>query len=282
MLTLSKTAVLTNPKTERESVSFRLNYGGGKTELLTIPANPRERSEPVTSAGMVPDYPEPGCTFYITNAPEAYDGFGTKTVRPNVGTDRNGKFWRMIQVQDIHTNWQYGRNASGNNVTIEVSDFYKHRELYAPEPKPETEPVPNVPRNPAPESRNPVIVSHVGDTKPATEPEPSAGLSNYDVYMLKKTSAAREANRQAENKQRESDRIAFDSMDWTTNPGTWKPAAVLYYLETVCGLTIQAEERTGTDIQNAENVARAEIAFRERNRQRGTANVQREIGRAHV
>jgi DNA polymerase III subunit beta len=265
MLTLAKTTVLTNPKTERETVSYRLNYGGGRTEVLTI--TPRNASD--SDSMMVPDSPEPGCTFYVTNAPEAYDGFGTKTIRPNVGKDRNGKFWRMIQVRDEHTNWQWGRNASGNNVTVELSDFYKNRELYAPEPKPQPEPVPNVPRNP-------VIVSHVGDTtKPATEPEPYVALSNYDVYMLKKTNAAREANRQSENEQRESDRIAFDSMDWTTNPGTWKPAAVLYYLEYVCGLTIQSDERTGTDLQNAENVARAESAYRQRNQQRASATVNR-------
>lgn len=254
MLTLAKTATLANPKTERETVSFRLNYGGGKTELLTI--TPRERSEPGTSADTVPDYPEPGCTFYITNAPECYDGFGTKTVRPNVGTDRNGKPWRIIQVVDIHTNWQYGRNASGNNVTVELSDFYKHRALYAPDPKPE--PVPNVPRNVPPEPRNPVILSHVGDTiEPATsaavqatEPEPSA----VDV--------AKPFN-------------PFESHKWNTPPATWKPAAVLYYLETVCGLHVQAEERSATDYQTAQNIARAESAFRQRNRQRGTANVQR-------
>lgn len=272
MLTIARTRETLNPKPERESVTFRLNYGGGRIETLTTGTKP----EPV---------PSPGCSFYYTTAPEAYDGFGTKTITPDCGKNSNGKTWRMIQIEDRNLNWQDGRNGSGMHPTISPDDFIKYRSLYVPDTTPEPVPVVDV----KPEPRNPVIVSHIGDTT-TTEPEPvsvpvvpepvpvvdyPAGLSNYDVYMLKKTNAQRESNRTAETEQRESDRNEFDEMDWTSNPAKWKPAAVLYYLETVCGLTVQSEERTGTDFQTVQNAARAESVFRERNRQRGRASIPR-------
>ena len=234
MLTIARTNETRSPKTERETVSFRLNYGGARIETLVCGTPP----EPV---------PAPGCSFYYTTAPEAYDGFGTKTIQPNCGTNSTGKTWRLIQVFDIHTNWQYGRNGSGNHATIAADEFRMNRAFWSPEPKPE--PV----TTPQPQPRNPVIVSHIGDTT-ATEPEP------VSVPVVPEPVPVNE----------------YDGFEWTSNPAKWKPAAVLYYLETVCGLTVQHEERTGTDFQTVQNAARAESVFRERNRQRGKASIQRD------
>jgi len=233
MLTIARTNETRSPKTERETVRFRLNYGGGRIETLTTGTPP----EPV---------PAPGCSFYYTTAPEAYDGFGTKTITPDCGKNSNGKTWRLIQVEDRNLNWQDGRNSSGMHPTISVDDFIKYRALYVPEPKPE--PV----TTPQPQPRNPVIVSHIGDTT-TTEPEPVA------VPVVPEPVCVNE----------------YDGFDFTSNPAKWKPETVLYYLETVCGLTVQHEERTGTDFQTVQNAARAESVFRERNRQRGKASLPR-------
>jgi DNA polymerase III sliding clamp (beta) subunit (PCNA family) len=255
MLTIARTAEKLNPKPERETVSYRLNYGGGKTEILTLPANPRERVEPVPVVDSVPDYPETGCSFHVTNAPEAYDGFGTKTVRRCIGTDRNGKPWRMIQVRDEHTNWQYGRNASGLNVTMEPADFYANQDLYAPgfvateKPKPA-----------------PVVFVHVGNT------DTTAKRQQDENQVTELVDQAR-AKRLAEEKQL----AAFRAFDWTTKPSTWKPEFVLYYLETVCDLNVSHEDRTGTDFVNAQNMARAEDQFRRLNTITATANVNRRV-----
>ena len=105
MLTIARTNETRSPKTERETVSFRLNYGGARIETLVCGTPP----EPV---------PAPGCSFYYTTAPEAYDGFGTKTITPDCGKNSNGKIWRMIQVEDRNLNWQDGRNGSGMHPTI--------------------------------------------------------------------------------------------------------------------------------------------------------------------
>lgn len=231
MLTIARANDIRTPKTERETVTFRLNYGGGRIETLTTGKPP----EPV---------PAPGCSFFYTTAPEAYDGFGTKTINPDCGKNSNGKTWRLIQIEDRNLNWQDGRNGSGMHPTISVDDFIKFRSLYVPEPV----------TMPEPQPRNPVIVSHVGDTT-ATEPKPVPVI----VPELK---PAREYSE-------------FDDFDFSTSPRTWKPEAVLYYLETVCGLHVQHEERTGTDFQNAENRERATLAFRDRNRQRGKASIPR-------
>jgi DNA polymerase III sliding clamp (beta) subunit (PCNA family) len=233
MLTIARANDMRTPKTERETVTFRLNYGGGRIETLTTGKPP----EPV---------PAPGCSFYYTTAPEAYDGFGTKTITPDCGKNSNGKTWRLIQIFDIHTNWQYGRNGSGMHATIPANEFESNRAFWSPEPKPEPVTMPE------PQPRNPVIVSHVGDTT-ATEPEP------VSVPVVPEPVPVNE----------------YDGFDFTSNPAKWKPAAVLYYLETVCGLTVQHEERTGTDFQTVQNAARAESVFRERNRQRGKASIPR-------
>jgi DNA polymerase III sliding clamp (beta) subunit (PCNA family) len=234
MLTIARANDMRTPKPERETVTFRLNYGGGRIETLTTGTPP----EPV---------PAPGCSFYYTTAPEAYDGFGTKTITPDCGKNSNGKTWRMIQIEDRNLNWQDGRNGSGMHPTISVDDFIKFRSLYVPDTTPEPVTMPE------PQPRNPVIVSHVGDTT-ATEPEPVA----VPVVVPEPVPVNE-----------------YDDFDWTSNPAKWKPETVLYYLETVCGLTVQHEERTGTDFQTIQNLARAKDVFRDRNRQRGKASLPR-------
>lgn len=47
-----------------------------------------------------------------TNAPEAYDGFGTKTLRV-VGTDKRDRPIREVSIEPDHFKWQSMRYRSG-------------------------------------------------------------------------------------------------------------------------------------------------------------------------
>lgn len=67
----------------------------------------------------------------------------------------------------------------------------------------------------------------------------------------------------------------FSSHDWNTSPANWKPEAVLYYLEFVCGETVSHESKTGTDSITAENLSRAFFQFRQRNTETACATVPR-------
>jgi hypothetical protein len=49
--------------------------------------------------------------FIVTDAPQAYDGFGTRTVRV-VGTTRHGDV-RQVETPDEHARWQECRYCSG-------------------------------------------------------------------------------------------------------------------------------------------------------------------------
>lgn len=49
----------------------------------------------------------------FTNAPESYDGFGTRTLKPIVGIDRQGKPVRLVSTPLEHYEWQRMRYRSG-------------------------------------------------------------------------------------------------------------------------------------------------------------------------
>ena len=50
--------------------------------------------------------------LFVTDAPEEYDGFGTYTV------DRIDAKRRIVDIADIHSRWQIGRNSSGMHQTV--------------------------------------------------------------------------------------------------------------------------------------------------------------------
>ena len=60
--------------------------------------------------------------FVKTDAPQAYDGMGTFTIR-------QFKRDRFIAVQLEHYNWQMGRNASGMNASELLSEKHFVRQL---------------------------------------------------------------------------------------------------------------------------------------------------------
>lgn len=54
-----------------------------------------------------------GWTLWLTDAPEAYDGFGTRTVRPVVATTKNGDPVREVAISPDARDWQTARYFSG-------------------------------------------------------------------------------------------------------------------------------------------------------------------------
>lgn len=56
-----------------------------------------------------------------TTAPEAYDGFGTKS-RGVVAMD-NDKPVRMVEINPEHLNWQEGRYGSGMHCSCTLHDY---------------------------------------------------------------------------------------------------------------------------------------------------------------
>jgi len=64
---------------------------------------------------------------YYTNAPEAYDGFGTKTINKNTGYfDRNGNELRIVEILALHNQWQTIRYSSGMKIffTVDALDEF--------------------------------------------------------------------------------------------------------------------------------------------------------------
>jgi hypothetical protein len=51
-------------------------------------------------------------TLYTT-APKAYDGFSTRELSANAGTDNQGKTVRLVSLEARDRDWQASRYASG-------------------------------------------------------------------------------------------------------------------------------------------------------------------------
>lgn len=59
-----------------------------------------------------------------TTAPESYDGFGTVTVREQVGTT-HGQAVRLVEVQDGYDGWQLARYGSGLHLAVSEEEWAK-------------------------------------------------------------------------------------------------------------------------------------------------------------
>ena len=66
---------------------------------------------------------EPESDIYYTNAPEAFDGFGTKTIGTTEYQTNNGKPIRKISITPKNYEWQSQRNSSGMYITLSETDF---------------------------------------------------------------------------------------------------------------------------------------------------------------
>ena len=53
----------------------------------------------------------------VTDAPVAYDGFGTKTVQ-EIGTSNRNQTVRLVATPKEHVEWQRARYGSGNNMAM--------------------------------------------------------------------------------------------------------------------------------------------------------------------
>lgn len=68
--------------------------------------------------------------IFYTNAPESYDGFGTKTLEITNYIDQRKNPVRKISVPERAVVWQKNRNSSGMNVTIEADEFDNVKDIY--------------------------------------------------------------------------------------------------------------------------------------------------------
>lgn len=61
-----------------------------------------------------------------TTAPIDYDGFGTRTVFPDCGSD-SGKTIRQVAIHAEHLQWQETRYSSGMHASWKPEDFDRMR-----------------------------------------------------------------------------------------------------------------------------------------------------------
>ena len=66
--------------------------------------------------------------IFYTNAPEAYDGFGTKTIEITDYLDQRKKPIRKISIPESAITWQKNRNSSGINITLDETEFEKFKD----------------------------------------------------------------------------------------------------------------------------------------------------------
>ncbi len=65
-----------------------------------------------------------------TTAPEAYDGFGTRTLAEVAGTDRRGKTIRKVGIRPNAWEWQTQRYGSGMHAAVEEGEIEKFSDLW--------------------------------------------------------------------------------------------------------------------------------------------------------
>ena len=61
-------------------------------------------------------------SVYVTNAPVAYDGFGTFTLLEFLA-HRDGRDFRAVAIESGNSHWQTERYASGCNVTLTFCQY---------------------------------------------------------------------------------------------------------------------------------------------------------------
>jgi hypothetical protein len=75
-----------------------------------------------TDAGRPVAVVEVGWQFTYTDAPDAYDGFGTRTVDHAIGKAGN-KTVRLVTTPDEHVNWQRQRYGSGSHLAAAQDEW---------------------------------------------------------------------------------------------------------------------------------------------------------------
>jgi hypothetical protein len=66
------------------------------------------------------------CVYRLTDAPESYDGFGTKTVEVTEFVNRNSEPIRKVKIEEANLYWQEMRYSSGLRLNIlpeQISEF---------------------------------------------------------------------------------------------------------------------------------------------------------------
>ncbi len=73
--------------------------------------------------------PPPPSSVYYTTAPEAFDGFGTRTLDPEFASD-GPHVVRKVLIQDAHARWQTERYASGWHCAVTEAELPKFANLW--------------------------------------------------------------------------------------------------------------------------------------------------------
>lgn len=63
-----------------------------------------------------------------TVAPPDYDGFGTRTVAMTGVYTKQGKEFRLVEIEPRYLDWQLARYSSGLQATLPAADFQKWQE----------------------------------------------------------------------------------------------------------------------------------------------------------
>ena len=66
--------------------------------------------------------------IFYTNAPESYDGFGTRTIEITDFLDQRKNPIRKISIPESAITWQKNRNSSGMNITLDETEFEKFKD----------------------------------------------------------------------------------------------------------------------------------------------------------
>ncbi len=96
---------------------YVLDLGGDYPDRLMVSMTPSGVALMLEAEADRIDPPPPTVLRY-TDAPEAYDGFGTRTIDPNAGVDKNGRVIRLVAIEEAHRVWQVSRYESGAYVVI--------------------------------------------------------------------------------------------------------------------------------------------------------------------
>ena len=78
---------------------------------------------------------QPPMVITFTDAPESYDGFGTRTTAPCIGITASGKIMRQVETPAEHLEWQRDRYSSGMYMSMSSEKLAELRDLVLPNAK---------------------------------------------------------------------------------------------------------------------------------------------------
>lgn len=105
----------------------------GEPEQMSLPLSAPEEDEPIVLPPLRKPVQEKTVKMY-TNAPEDYDGFGTKTVGTAGFMKQYGQKFpvRIVETPEKDFKWQQSRYLSGMFMAATEEDFPKYKSMIEP------------------------------------------------------------------------------------------------------------------------------------------------------